>query len=83
MPVAEVRSIPPAFSILDEEFLTIEGLSALSGKTERTINWWREKKQGPPYVKVGRTVLYRKSAFLKWLVDQEITPRKSRKAGAR
>jgi helix-turn-helix protein len=81
--VVSPKPVPPAFSILDEEFLTVEGLSALSGKTERTINWWRETKQGPPFLKVGRTVLYRKSSFVKWLLDQEVLPRKSRKAGGR
>lgn len=75
--------VPPAFRLLEEEYLTIAGLGHLLGKAERTINWWREDRQGPPFIRVGRTILYKKSSVLKWLSDQEITPRKSRKAGAR
>jgi hypothetical protein len=72
-----------AFTLLDEEFLTPEGVARLIGKSTRTVNWWREDRQGPPYVRVGRTILYKKTSVLKWLSDREVTPRKSRKAGAR
>ena len=67
------------FELLGEEFLACSETSKLIAKTERTLEWWRETKQGPPYVRLGKTILYRKSELLRWLVDQEVMPRKSRK----
>jgi len=71
------------FELLAEEFITPEQLAQLLGKKLRTINWWREDKQGPPYTLVGKTVLYKKSSVMRWLTEREVTPRKSRKAGSR
>jgi hypothetical protein len=67
------------FKLLGEEFLACSETSKLITKTERTLEWWRETRQGPPYVRLGKTILYRKSELLRWLVDQEVMPRKSRK----
>jgi hypothetical protein len=73
-------SSPTGFELLGEEFLSPPELSNLITKTERTLEWWRETKQGPAFVRVGKTILYKKTSVLKWLSDQEVQPRRPRKA---
>ena len=82
-PASNPQSVKPVFTLLDEEFLSPEGLAELTGKTLRTVCWWREVRRGPAWITLGRSVIYRKSAVLKWLLDQEVTPRKSRKGSGR
>ena len=43
-----------------------------------TLQRWETRRVGPPCVRVGRKVLYRKEAVRDWLRDQE-----ARKAGHR
>jgi hypothetical protein len=42
-----------------------------------TLQRWETRRVGPPCVRVGRKVLYRKDAVCEWLRDQE-----ARKTGA-
>ena len=37
----------------------------------RTLRWWRQKGTGPPYVRLGRRVMYRRTAVQKWIEDKE------------
>ncbi len=83
VPLIPAPTVQSSFELLGEEFLTPTQIAQLSGKSERTVDWWRETHQGPPFIRLGKSIFYRKSAFLAWLIAQEITPRKSRKAGAR
>lgn len=39
--------------------------------TEGTLNQWRVRREGPPFLKIGSKVLYRVSALDKYLEDQE------------
>ncbi len=41
------------------------------GVTTRTLDRWWSERVGPPRTKVGRQVLYRKSAIAQWLIDHE------------
>jgi hypothetical protein len=36
-------------------------------KTKRTLRKWRLLRQGPPWTKLGRTVLYPDDDFIAWL----------------
>jgi hypothetical protein len=79
-PTAIQSPVQSGFELLGEEFLSPPELSNLITKTERTLEWWRETKQGPAFVRVGKTILYKKTSVLKWLSDQEVQPRRPRKA---
>jgi hypothetical protein len=42
-------------------------LAALVDKDERTLAVWRCQKRGPDFVKLGRTVFYRKEDVMDWI----------------
>jgi hypothetical protein len=41
----------------------------------RTVKRWRELGDGPPHVRIGNSVFYRRAAVEQWLLDQEQNPR--------
>lgn len=44
------------------------------GVTPHTLETWRHKRKGPPYIKVGRLVYYRESALAGWLDEHTVRP---------
>lgn len=59
------------------------------GKSERTLALWRQQRVGPPWTKLGKSVLYREEAVWEWLRSQEQQPvaakhvaRRTRRMGA-
>ena len=52
----------------DELFQPEQAGAYLGGVPTTTLQWWRTVGRGPAYVKIGRRVLYRKSAL-----DAELT----------
>jgi hypothetical protein len=61
-----------------DEWLSEEEAAAAAGKTVRTLRQWRRRGVGPPYVFFGRTVRYRKPAFVEHYRRSEITPARNR-----
>lgn len=55
----------PAF--LDEDFLTDDELASELRRTTVTLRRWRRQRIGPPFIKIGREVFYRRAAVLDWL----------------
>jgi excisionase family DNA binding protein len=49
------------------EFLTLKELSDLLGTPVDTLRHWRVTGYGPKSAKIGRRVLYRRSAVEAWL----------------
>lgn len=49
------------------EFLDEKGLCALLAISSVTATKWRAKAKGPPFIKVGRLVRYRRSDIDAWL----------------
>jgi hypothetical protein len=41
--------------------------SEISGVARRTLQLWRQRRYGPPFVKLGRTVLYPRAGWRAWL----------------
>ncbi|WP_457646424.1 helix-turn-helix transcriptional regulator [Profundibacter sp.] len=41
------------------------------GVTTGTLARWATERTGPPLVRVGRRVFYRRSAVRKWLIERE------------
>jgi excisionase family DNA binding protein len=68
MPVAVPDT--PAPRLLDD-YLTVGELAAELGVATITIKRWAALKEGPPFTKLGRRVLYRRASVQAWLVKQE------------
>ena len=49
------------------EYLDEKRLCALLGISSVTATKWRAKAKGPPFIKIGRLVRYRRSAVDAWL----------------
>jgi excisionase family DNA binding protein len=56
------------------EHMTPVEVVALLGVSRRTLSRWHAQRVGPARCKVGRTVLYRKSAIDAWLEKNETHP---------
>jgi hypothetical protein len=51
--------------------------------TEGTLRRWASERWGPPCIRAGRKVFYRRSAVVEWLEDQEVAERRRGRRGAR
>ncbi|MCC5974179.1 MAG: helix-turn-helix domain-containing protein [Rubellimicrobium sp.] len=51
--------------------------------TEGTLRRWASERSGPPYIRAGRKVFYRRSAVVEWLEDQEAAELRRARRGAR
>jgi hypothetical protein len=57
--------------------------SKISGvNSVRTLRNWRTRRTGPPFVRLGRNVLYPIDGFAAWLKSQIQEPVRSRKRAA-
>jgi excisionase family DNA binding protein len=52
---------------MDDEFLTTEELADLLRIPAATIYQWRLRGQGPPALKIGRHLRWRRTAVDEWL----------------
>lgn len=53
--------------------LTPAELAAMLEVSEDTLREWRRLKQGPDFVKCGKTVMYREADVTKWL-EMNVVP---------
>lgn len=56
----------------EKEYLTQDEVSKLTGVAKGTLENWRVKKIGPPYLKLGRSVRYKLSDLNEWLASREM-----------
>ena len=70
MPQAHGGEPNGASGVLDEH-LTERQLAAEFKKSPRTLQRWRRLGEGPAYIQLGRRVLYRRAAVIKWLEEIE------------
>ena len=60
---------------LVRELLTeVEAGEILGGISRITLQSWRSRGEGPPYLKIGRLVRYRRQALTDWLETRERNP---------
>lgn len=64
---AENASSPEVFS----GWMSREELATELGVQPKTLAKWQNQRIGPPLVKIGRKVWYRKEAVQEWLRKQE------------
>ncbi len=53
------------------DLLSEEALAAQIGVTIRTLQRWRQLRQGPPWLSIGRSVFYRAAATREWILQRE------------
>ena len=57
-----------------DELLTPEEAARLLRRAKRTLETWRYRGYGPPWVRVGRTPMYRRRDIEAWLEQQRERP---------
>lgn len=58
----------------ETEVLTTDQAANYIQHSKRTMIRWRNARIGPPWIKCGRKVLYRKHSLDGWLDKREQTP---------
>jgi len=56
---------------MDEDFLTTKDLAERLKLSTRTLETWRARKVGPPYLKAGKSVRYDRRAVQEWLSQRK------------
>ncbi|MBN9568193.1 MAG: helix-turn-helix domain-containing protein [Alphaproteobacteria bacterium] len=72
--MSETNAPPPSDNdgggLLDD-WMSRADLAGELGLSEDTLSRWETRRIGPPCVRVGRRVLYRRGAVQEWLRSQE------------
>jgi excisionase family DNA binding protein len=55
----------------DVDYMTTDEVAQLLRVPTKTLYAWRYKGYGPPAARVGRHLLYRRHAVLKWVGERE------------
>lgn len=58
------------------EWMSRDDLAEQLGVKVDTLRRWDARRLGPPHVKLGQRVMYRREAVRLWLVSREVDPRK-------
>lgn len=66
------REAPTLTVTADERYITSKTLADLLDVSERTVKDWRADRTGPPFVRLGRAVRYRKSDVDAWLRSHSV-----------
>jgi len=56
---------------LNEDLLTADQVAQELDTTRRTVDRWHARRIGPPRIKIGRKVYYRREAVREWLLANE------------
>lgn len=54
------------------DYYTTEELAIKMRVASQTLRHWRMKREGPPWVRFGRRVLYPRDGFATWAAAQEV-----------
>ena len=55
----------------DDEFMLLREVAELTRQPPGTLRWLRHQGLGPPCVKIGRRLVYRRGAVLAWIAQLE------------
>jgi predicted DNA-binding transcriptional regulator AlpA len=55
----------------ENELLRLEQVAEITKLSQSTLRWLRHRGQGPPAFKLGRRLMFRRSAVLDWIRRQE------------
>ena len=54
-----------------QDYMTPAELAAELGVNPRTLERWNNQRVGPPRVRLGRKVLYRRDSVVEWITASE------------
>lgn len=54
-----------------DDWMPRQELAGIIGVSADTLKRWETRRIGPPCIRIGRKVLYRRGAVRDWLIDQE------------
>lgn len=60
--------------MLESEFLSEDQVAVMLSVKPATLRNWGAMRKGPPRIKVGRTIMYRRAALVSWLEGCETQP---------
>ena len=67
-----------AVSTTDKEYLNADEAAEFIGYSRATLDSWRVRKKGPPYLKPspgkGGRVHYKRSALIEWMDSHQVEP---------
>jgi hypothetical protein len=69
-----MSSQPAELTGLTKEYVNTEELAAHLDVAEQTLCHWRCRREGPPFIKVGRRIRYRVSDVEDWLKGRTCQP---------
>lgn len=55
-----------------DRIMTTAAVSAETGIPEATLRYWRHRDEGPESFKLGRRVVYKRSAVNAWIAAQQL-----------
>jgi hypothetical protein len=58
----------------EDDLITPDETATILRKSVRTLPAWHRRGYGPPRIKIGGKVFYRRSSVLRWLAEQEQAP---------
>ncbi|WIG18394.1 helix-turn-helix domain-containing protein [Kocuria rosea] len=59
---------------VEDEFLDEAALAIWLNKSPRSLQRWRRSAHGPAFVRVGKSIRYRRSDVERWLEEQTVRP---------
>lgn len=68
-----MRFRQPSDAHSSDEFLTTNQVAAHLGFASVTLEKWRNARMGPPFLRLGRAIRYRRADLEQWLASQTVT----------
>lgn len=77
----QASEAPPEAKRLLVGYIPETEFAAELGITVRTARQWRQRREGPPFVRIGTAIFYEEAAVRRWLKSLETATVSSRRAG--
>lgn len=55
----------------NDDLMSPVELSSTTGIPTKTLANWRAERKGPPFLKLGKRVFYRRVSFARWIEQSE------------
>jgi predicted DNA-binding transcriptional regulator AlpA len=64
----------PTLNTSDDAILTEVEIADFLKLSTRTLQSWRVKNDGPPFIRVGRAIRYRLRDVVRWIEERTVSP---------
>ena len=62
-----LRELPRGRRPMTPEYLTADQVAEMTGFSSKSLEAYRAKRQGPPFLKIGHSIRYRADDVLAWV----------------